>query len=388
MAFGLLAGCKTPQVVHNTGPWDMPALKRAPKFTTGSTKGLVQEVYYEGEPLNGKPTRIFAYLGRPAGGVKGGKFPAMLLVHGGGGQAFPQWAQMWAERGYVALAMDTSGQGPNRVRLEDGGPDQSDDVKFRHFTDADVRDMWSYHAVAAVVRGHSLLASLPEVDASRVGITGISWGGYLTCIVTGIDDRLKVSVPVYGCGHLSENSVWLDRFGKIGAEQTRLWSRYFDPAVYLGGVDCPILFVNGTTDFAYPLDSYQKSYRAVASPVNLSITTTLNHSHEAGWAPREIGLFVDSVLRDGKPLAVLGQTEVDGERISASVKAKVRLAKAELSFAKAEGPWQKRKWSRVAAKIEGGKVAGTIPQERPLVCFLTVTDERGATTSSPHVELP
>jgi len=29
-------------------------------------------------------------------------------------------------------------------------------------------------------------------------VTGISWGGYLTCIVAGIDDRLKAAVPVYG----------------------------------------------------------------------------------------------------------------------------------------------------------------------------------------------
>jgi cephalosporin-C deacetylase-like acetyl esterase len=387
---GLLAGCKTPapQMVRNTGPWDMAALKKTPKYTLGATNGLVQEVFYEGEPLNGRPTRVFAYLGRPANGRNQGKLPAMLLVHGGGGRAFQEWAQMWAERGYVALAMDTAGQGPGQSRLADGGPDQSDDVKFRRFTDADVRDMWSYHAVAAVVRGHSLLASLPEVDASRVGITGISWGGYLTCIVTGIDDRLQVSVPVYGCGHLSENSVWLDRFGKMGPEQTTLWSRYFDPAVYLGGVDCPILFVNGTTDFAYPLDSYQKSYRAVPGPVNLSVTTDLKHSHQHGWAPREIGLFVDSVLRGGKPLAVLGQAIVEGSQASASIKSKVRLQKAELSYAVAEGPWQKRKWSRTTARIENGKAVAQLPRERPLVCFLTVTDERGATTSSPHLELP
>ena len=33
------------------------------------------------------------------------------------------------------------------------------------------------------------------------------------------------------------------------------------------------------------------------------------------------------------------------------------------------------------------EVVAALPDVRPLVCFLTVTDERGATTSSPHVEL-
>ena len=54
--------------------------------------------------------------------------------------------------------------------------------------------------MADVIRGVSLLASLPDVDSKRLGITGISWGGYLTCIVASLDDRLRVAVPVYGCG--------------------------------------------------------------------------------------------------------------------------------------------------------------------------------------------
>lgn len=385
LAVGLVTGCRTALPPRDTGPWDMTALKKAPPFTLGVTTGLVQEVFYEGEPFDGKPTRIFAYLGKPTGK---GPFPAMVLVHGGGGQAFREWAQMWAERGYVALAMDTAGQGPSRVRLPDGGPDQDDNAKFRNFTDADVKEMWTYHAVAAVVRGHSLLAGLPDVDPSRVGITGISWGGYLTCIVSGIDDRLKVSVPVYGCGFLQENSAWLPRFAQMGVEQTKHWVGWFDPSRYLAGVRCPILFVNGTTDFAYPLDSYQKSYRTVPGKVDLAVTVGLKHSHQAGWAPPEIALYVDSVLQGGKPLARLGETVVSAATVSASVTTAVPLKEAQLNYAKAEGVWQKRVWQQTVARIEGGRAIATLPEVRPLVCFLTVTDERGATTSSRHIELP
>ncbi len=183
----------------NTGPWDLPALKKVPTASWGATTGLVQEVFYEGEPFQGKPTRVFAYVGRPAEGT--GPFPAMVLVHGGGGKAFPDWATHWAKRGYVAIAMDTAGCGP-AGRLPDGGPDQSDPTKFRNFSESEAREMWTYHAVAAAIRGHSLLASLPEVDKKRIGVTGISWGGYLTCIIASLDDRLKVAVPVYGCGFL------------------------------------------------------------------------------------------------------------------------------------------------------------------------------------------
>ena len=160
-----------------TGPWDLAELRKVPKATWGDKLGLVREVYYASEPLDGKPTRLFAYYARPETGE--GPFPGMVLVHGGGGTAFSEWATLWAQRGYAALAMDLAGCGPGRKRLPDGGPDQSHEEKFAPFSDAEVGRMWTYHAVAATVRGHSLLASRHEVDADRTGVTGISWGGYL-----------------------------------------------------------------------------------------------------------------------------------------------------------------------------------------------------------------
>lgn len=66
--------------------------------------------------------------------------------------------------------------------------------------------MWTYHAVAAILRGHSLLISCAEVDAERIGITGTSWGGYLTCITAGVDSALKAAVPVYGCGYCTRDT--------------------------------------------------------------------------------------------------------------------------------------------------------------------------------------
>ena len=91
--------------------------------------------------------------------------------------------------------MDLSGNVPNTKgfrdpagRLKDGCPCGDDPLVFRDSTDNDIRDMWTYHAVAVVLWGHALLASRQEVDARRVAVTGISWCGYLTCIVAGLDD--------------------------------------------------------------------------------------------------------------------------------------------------------------------------------------------------------
>ena len=113
-----------------TMPWDLVALSEPPKVEWSDRESPVWSLYYEGEIYKGKPTRVFAYYASPAtlGSEKvgGEKFPAVVLVHGGGGTAFKEWAELWAKRGYAAIAMDLAGCGPNRERLEDGGPGQSD----------------------------------------------------------------------------------------------------------------------------------------------------------------------------------------------------------------------------------------------------------------------
>jgi dienelactone hydrolase len=368
-----------------TGPWNVGQLKTVPNHSWGEQRGLVREVYYEGEPYQGKATRVFGYFGCPKNAE--GRLPGMVLVHGGGGTAFAEWAELWAQRGYAALAMDLAGCGPERKRLSDGGPDQSHGEKFHDFKAETVDTMWTYHAVAAVVRGHSLLASLKEVDADRIGITGISWGGYLTCIVAGIDDRLKVAVPVYGCGFLQENSAWLGEFEKMTPEMRSRWVEFWDPSRYLPGVSCPILFLNGTNDFAYPLDSYQKSYRAVPGPIDLRIEVAMKHSHVHGWEPKEIGLYVDSVLTGGAPLPRLGPIHVEGNQAHAQVTNNTAVVKGLLHFTSDTGSWKERKWETKEARVAGGAIHAELPAMRPLVFYVSAIDDRGAMVSAEHVQI-
>jgi len=386
-----------PSAGRFTGPWCLDTLLEVPPATvqpatvqpatSGEKSDLVQEVYYQGEPLDGRPTRVFAYYARPVSGD--GPFPGMVLVHGGGGTAFGQWATLWAKRGYTALAMDLGGCGPGKKRLAEGMPAQGHPEKFRPFNnDQEARLLWTYHAVAAVIRGHSLLRSLDEVDAERTGVTGISWGGYLTCIVAGLDDRFKVAVPVYGCGFLHENSCWLGEFARLGPQQTQRWVDYYDPSRYLPGVRCPILFLNGTNDFAYPLDSYQKSYRAVPGPVDVRIEVRMRHGHPQGWAPKEIGIYVDSVLKGGDPLPKLAAMKVSGGKATAAYTSKVPLVSGHLHYASGTGDWKQRNWQTVDAELGDGTVSAELPDERPLVYYLSVTDRRQAMVSTQHAELP
>ena len=189
-------------------------LSRTPKVYEAHTQEPgVRALYFESVPWRGKPTRVFAYYGAPAGK----KLPGMVLIHGGGGTAFAEWVRLWNKRGYAAIAIDTSGNvpekaaddqpwSPSKKRHEFGGPEG-----WGGFTQIDepIQDQWSYHAVAAALLAHSLIRSFPEIDAKRIGVTGISWGGYLTDIVSGVDPRFRFAVPVYGCGFLGEDSAWL-----------------------------------------------------------------------------------------------------------------------------------------------------------------------------------
>ncbi len=370
-----------------TGPWDMKELAKPPKVEWIEGSGPIRSLYYTGEPYRGKPTRVFAFYGAPEAAAPQSKRPAMVLVHGGGGTAFREWVEIWVKRGYAAIAMDLAGRRPDKTRLPDGGPDQGHRQKFDDLAEG-VKNAWPYHAVANVVRAASLLESMPNVDSQRMGITGISWGGYLTCLVAGLDGRLKVAVPVYGCGFLHENSAWLKVFDRLGPEQTERWVKNFDPSQYLANAGMPMLFVNGSNDFAYPLDSYQKSYRLVKAPRTLCITVRMPHGHPAGWRPKEIGLFVDSVLKSGKSLAEIVTASRHAKAVRVTFKTVVPIKSAALHYTTDAGAWQKREWKSVPAKIQGDTANAVLPVASGIVYFVTLTDDRGAVVSTEHEVVP
>ncbi len=365
-------------------PWNLEELRKVPhvEWQESSTS---RSLFYAGEPFEGKPTRVFACYATPGtlfgDPTKDKNLPGIVLAHGGGGKAFPRWAELWASRGYAAIAMDLSGSGKPHQPRTDAGPRQKDDVIFR--TDAPATDQWSYHAVAAVIRAHSLLLSFPEVDAERTAITGISWGGYLTCIVAGLDDRFKAAAPVYGCGFLSENSHWLGHFKKMPEESRNKWVRLWDPSQYVGSATMPMLFVNGGKDFAYPPDSHARTYALVKSRKNLCFLPDLNHGHIFD-APPAIEHFIRQNLEGGAPLAHIAEPEVNANQVSAQVESRTKLIKAELHYTTnpIPGDAKSRVWTTLPAQIADHAIHAKLPAEQPSIWFLNVTDDRQVTTSS------
>lgn len=392
LAVGAELCAKSPAPLPTTTPWDLKALARVPAVAWLDDSKPVRALFYGGEPLEGKATGVFAYYASPAtlgiDTTPGKQFPAMVLVHGGGGNAFEQWVTLYAKRGYAAISMDLSGNwkpepGQKPEHFPEGGPSQDDGTKFRE-TASPHHDQWTYHSVANVVLAHSLIRSLPEVDVERTGVTGISWGGYLTCIVAGVDPRFKVAVPQYGCGFLADNSAWSRSwFDPKKREWTWMqkWTQLWDPASYAGSTTMPMLFLNGSNDFAYPLDSYMKTYALVQSPKNIAIKPAMPHGHI--FDVPEALLFIDSVLQGGVPLARVTRCSVQGGKVNAEVETKTALTAATLQFTTSPHSENKtRAWTAQPLAIDGTKISGEGPPADATAWYVSIQDERGVFVSS------
>ncbi|MDF1823167.1 MAG: alpha/beta fold hydrolase [Verrucomicrobiales bacterium] len=388
------------------GSWPIERLKtEVPAYHIEDETAPIQSLIYEGEPVDGKPTEVFAFYASPKtlGTLKEAeKVPAVVLIHGGGGTAFSDWVWLWAQRGYAAIAMDLSGRRPPaptfdengnkipdarhpkeaRVRLEKGGLDHTGVEKFESIG-GNRDDDWPFHAVANVMKAHTLIRSLPEVDPDKTAVTGISWGGYTTCLAASLDDRFKAAVPVYGCGFLFEGeSVQKPSIDALD-DRREAWIAAYDPSSHLGKCTVPTLWVNGTHDNHYVLDSYAKSYSLVQGPGTIRIEPRMRHGHQPGWEPKEIGIFVDSLLIGGTPLPKVGEMSVsdDGE-VSVEYQSGIPIKTAELYYTSDEGLRTERKWKSLAASIEDGKVNAEGLPATANTWILTLTDERDAMVSS------
>jgi dipeptidyl-peptidase-4 len=119
-------------------------------------------------PVPGGP-KLYARLVKPSGFQTGVKYPAIVEVYGGPGvqTVRNQWydldAQMYAHRGYVVWQLDNRGSNGRGHAFET--------PIFRHMGKQEVADQRL---------GVEHLVAMGFVDAGRVGITGWSYGGYMT----------------------------------------------------------------------------------------------------------------------------------------------------------------------------------------------------------------
>lgn len=391
--------------VHAADRWSLDTLESPPPMKWLDDSSPIRSLTYENETYQGRTTDVFAFYATP-GSISGdpsrdSNLPAVVLIHGGGGTAFAEWTWLWAKRGYAAIAMDLSGRRPaapifdkesgdlkvihsrrgERTRLERGGPEHGATEKFAN-VGGDLTDDWQSHSVPAVIRAHSLIRSFREVDSEKTAVTGISWGGYMTCIVASIDHRFKAAVPVYGCGFLYDGeSVQRPLIDRLEPENRTEWIRNYDPSAWLPQCRVPIFFVNGTNDVHYPLNSYSRSYNLVKAPKQIRIEVRMRHGHQPGWAPREIARFIDHRLLGTDPLPQLGTPEIKGQLATATVKSSLPLKTAQLHYTTDGGRLSDRKWQSLPAESDSQTISAQVP-EAATIWFLSATDSRDGMVST------
>ncbi|WP_162415553.1 alpha/beta hydrolase family protein [Cyclobacterium roseum] len=369
-------GISLPPDLQGRIPWDLPVLSAAPDFRWVNQSDPVRSLIYTGEVYEGKVTEIFAYYASPATlGEKNpetGEFPGIVLVHGGGGTAFRIWAEEWAERGYAAIAMDLSGNQPlpteqqdnpwgsKSTRLAAGGPKQDDEHKFFRL-DENFTVQWQFHSVSNIIRAHSLIRSFPEINPDKTAITGISWGGYLTNLVAGVDHRFNAAVPVYGAGFLHQGSAWDNQFDSLGADATQRWVELWDPSSYVAHARVPMLFINGTNDFAYFVENWQKTAN-LAHNAQYAMIPELKHSHLHGAEPGEIYNFISTILEDKNDFNSSIKLKQKGSEVGYSIAPAPK--EVYLAFTAGDKRSPERDWQRIPLDKAKGKV--TIPSDARL----------------------
>jgi dienelactone hydrolase len=326
-----------------------PAVHGAEAFAPA---GSIKPLFFDGLPYQGKATRVFAWLGLPS--ERTGKVPGIVLVHGGGGTAFKEWVQQWNAHGFAALSIAVEGQTDERIpgappgaqwkRHPTGGP-----ARQGIYGDAaePLADQWMYHALADTILAHSLLRSLPEVDATRVGVSGISWGGVITSTVLGLDARFAFGIPIYGCGHLFDAA---NQYGRALGESA-LYREVWDPVRYLPRAQLPVLWLSWPEDAHFPLDCQAASYRAAPGPRLVALLPGMKHSHPAGWNPPDSYAFAASVVREGKPWCTQTRVTLQPDRAEIEFTSTKPLARATLISTTGSGFTGSRRWTESPARI-------------------------------------
>lgn len=326
--------------------------------------------FYSSLDWNGEPTRVYAYMGRPTGQPPANGWPAVVLVHGGGGTAFSEWVQRWNERGFAAIAMDLEGRLPDRTVPFDQRPrfDGSGPERVGVWGDADLppEDQWFYHAVAQVVLANNVLRGDPEIDASSIGVMGVSWGGIITSVVAGVDTRFRFAIPVYGCGFLDGADGPIgNALARHTPQRLERILQWWEPSNYLPRATIPLLLINGTNDSHFPLDAWQKSADAVPGDTWQSARRGLSHGHVPPQLLAEPYYFAAATVQ-GTDRPRIGAPSLDEATVTADISDAdtfdPALVEIRLAYTVETGNFLTRQWQTMPAEMSGHQLSAELPE--------------------------
>jgi dienelactone hydrolase len=257
----------------------------------------LEKLRFTSEREEGGKVRVFAIRGAP---LNGAGLPGILHIHGGGQTASLDWVRYWAKRGYVCVTFDYTGPWEGRKEYTDWGP-----IKQGNLTDAQgglifrptARASSMFHWAMAARRALTLLSYHPKVDRERLGIFGVSVGGTLCWLVAATDERVKTSVPIYGCGYNYDKKKIVWGFPEINPALA-LFNRVLAPEAYAASIRGPVLFLGATNDFHGWMDDAYIILAQTHVPHRLAFTPRYNHHIDAGQAAN-LPAWMDWQLKNG-----------------------------------------------------------------------------------------
>ena len=249
----------------------LPPRPRVPAVRTLSREDKGDYILEKFEFDNLAGSTVPGYLLLPKNAT--GKAPAILYCHWHGGQYDIGKEELFrtnatpvatgpalVKQGYAVIAIDAycfgerNGAGPGGP-AEKGSAGEMTASKFNLWAG---RSLWGM-IVRDDLMALDYLCSRPEVDATRVGVTGISMGATRTWWAMALDERLKAGVAI----------CCLTRYRDLTAAEGLKYHgiyyfvpgllNYFDTeAVVALAAPRPLLFQSGGTDAGSPVEGIRK----------------------------------------------------------------------------------------------------------------------------------
>ncbi len=203
--------------------------------------------------INKDGVRIDGFVIYPAGYEEGKKYPGILEIHGGPrsayGDSYYHEMQMFSSNGYFVFFCNprgSSSRGEDFAALGDRrGTIDFEDIMA--FTD-------------------HVIGTCPGLDGERLGVTGVSYGGFMTNWIIGHTTRFKAAVPC--CSIVNNLSIFGDsdenNWGSVIApwdNPQKGWDG--SPLKYFRAVTTPTMFVQTFEDYRCPLSEAVQFHTAL-----------------------------------------------------------------------------------------------------------------------------
>jgi len=234
---------------------------------TGSWKQITQRnksvkpAWGEGKSINWKSDafEVRGWLVYPAGFDPAKKYPLVVSVHGGPGAAVES---AWPRNGDFGMALAAAGYFvlfPNPRGSFGNG---------EAFTRANVRD-FGYGDLRDILAGVDEALKLAPIDPNRVGITGWSYGGYMTMFAVTQTHRFKAAMAGAGIAnyqsYYGQNKIdqWMiPFFGKSVYDDPEVYAKS-SPLTFIKNVKTPTLVIVGDSDAECPTPQSYEFWHAL-----------------------------------------------------------------------------------------------------------------------------